>query len=55
MASSLSGIASYQQTNQIWKNDQNTATKEKEGESNQPQTQQYLNGNLYQRTAPLSL
>ena len=33
MASSLSGIASYQQTNQIWKNDQNTATKEKEGES----------------------
>ena len=33
MATSLSGIASYQQTSQIWKKDQNIAAKEKEGES----------------------
>ena len=32
MATSLSGIASYQQTSQIWKKDQNIAAKEKEGE-----------------------
>ena len=33
MATSMSGIASYQQTSQIWKKEQNIAVKEKEGES----------------------
>ena len=33
MATSMSGIASYQQTSQIWKKDQNLAANEKEGES----------------------
>ena len=33
MATSMSGIASYQQTSQIWKKEQNIAIKEKEGES----------------------
>ena len=33
MTTSLSGIASYQQTSQIWKKDQNTSVKEKTGES----------------------
>ena len=33
MATSMSGITSYQQTSQIWKKDQNIAAKEKEGES----------------------
>ena len=33
MATSMSGITSYQQTSQIWKKEQNIAVKEKEGES----------------------